>query len=124
MIKSKLQSVKRVMDITQDFLASINVRPPSKYVVSGVSKRGWVAWLSTAVDSNRIIGSMPIVYDFLKFNEVTNQLLINIIVQGNFNFCCCVHFSFFFVTQEFTKSFYEFGGCVRFCHQRLYTSKC
>lgn len=64
-----VKSVKRGFDETIKFLKSRNISFTEKFVVSGASKRGWTSWLLTAVDQ-RIVATVPIVFDLLKWNEV------------------------------------------------------
>jgi PhoPQ-activated pathogenicity-related protein len=58
------------MDIVQDFLVSLGVNTSSKFILSGASKRGWTSWLTTAIDSERVIASVPIVFDAIDLNKV------------------------------------------------------
>lgn len=64
-----VKSVKRGFDETIKFLKSRKINFTEKFVVGGASKRGWTSWLVTAVDQ-RIIATVPIVFDLLKWNEV------------------------------------------------------
>jgi len=48
------------MDAVQSFAATINVQVPTRFAISGASKRGWTTWLTPAVD-NRIVAIIPIV---------------------------------------------------------------
>jgi PhoPQ-activated pathogenicity-related protein len=67
----KLQkAVKRGMDIVQGFSKRIRVQTPQKFILSGISKRGWTSWLAAAVDTKRVIGFIPIVFDFIDINKV------------------------------------------------------
>ncbi|RNA20460.1 autocrine proliferation repressor A-like [Brachionus plicatilis] len=63
-----VKSVKRGFDETIKFLKSRKINFTEKFVVGGASKRGWTSWLVTAVDQ-RIIATVPIVFDLLKWNE-------------------------------------------------------
>lgn len=55
----------RGMDAVQEFLRQQQVQVPEKFVVSGISKRGWTTWLTAAVDTKRVVAIMPIVYDLI-----------------------------------------------------------
>ena len=63
------KSAKRGMDLTIEFLKSMNYNFVEKFIVSGKSKRGWTAWLLTAVD-RRVIAQAPIVFDMINWNLV------------------------------------------------------
>ncbi|MBQ7257820.1 MAG: hypothetical protein IJS60_09040 [Abditibacteriota bacterium] len=45
-----------------------------KFIITGASKRGWTSWISAGTKDKRIIGIMPIVFDFLDMKEqLTHQ---------------------------------------------------
>jgi|GEM_PF-484597 len=56
----------RAMDTIQDFMANKpgRVRTVDNFVVGGIAKRGWAAWLSAAVDE-RVSAVMPLAADYL-----------------------------------------------------------
>lgn len=62
------KSVVRAMDCSQEFCNFIGIKKPSGFVVSGMSKRGWTAWTTAAVDS-RVVGLIPIVIDLCNVKE-------------------------------------------------------
>jgi PhoPQ-activated pathogenicity-related protein len=64
------KAVKRGLDAVQMFSKDIRIQPPKKFVLSGISKRGWAAWLASAVDTNRVIAFIPIVFDLVYINQV------------------------------------------------------
>lgn len=59
----------RAMDTMQDFMAGKpgRVRNIDKFVVAGIAKRGWAAWLTAAVDE-RVSAVVPMAADFLNLN--------------------------------------------------------
>ncbi|XP_071843584.1 autocrine proliferation repressor protein A-like [Apostichopus japonicus] len=58
------KSVVRAMDTVSSFASSkIN-----RFYLTGLSKRGWAAWLTAAVD-DRVVGVMPQVFDLLSIKE-------------------------------------------------------
>lgn len=58
----------RAMDTIQDFMENKpgRVRTVDNFVVGGIAKRGWAAWLTAAVD-DRVSAVMPIAADYLNF---------------------------------------------------------
>ena len=79
------------MDTTQEFLKQLGVQVPEKFVIGGLSKRGWtsqccysvyneiitflfvslrLAWTTAAVDNKRVIGAFPIVMDMVNLHKV------------------------------------------------------
>jgi len=62
----------KAMDTVQLFLSGPEGQQigvyPDHFLVSGASKRGWVAWLAAAVDP-RVMGIAPLVMDELNFKE-------------------------------------------------------
>jgi len=60
----------KAMDTAQNFFASESNLgiSPEHFIVAGASKRGWVSWLTAAVDP-RVMGIAPIVMDELNFIE-------------------------------------------------------
>lgn len=59
----------RAMDTMQDFMAGKpgRVRNIENFVVAGIAKRGWAAWLAAAVDE-RVSAVMPLAADFLNLD--------------------------------------------------------
>jgi len=69
-----VKSASRGMDAVQEFFGEKFGYTPSRFVVSGASKRGWTSWLAGAVDS-RVRGIVPMVYDNLNLPaQMENQL--------------------------------------------------
>ncbi|KCV71479.1 hypothetical protein H696_02425 [Fonticula alba] len=69
-----VKAAVRAMDAIQEFAAQRVPTAPSveRFAVVGASKRGWVSWLTGAVDS-RVVASAPIVIDVLDmFNNFNN----------------------------------------------------
>ncbi|KAJ8371360.1 hypothetical protein SKAU_G00113880 [Synaphobranchus kaupii] len=60
----------RGMDTVSDFILKISAgrQRIDRFTVSGGSKRGWVAWLTAAVD-RRVVSFVPIVLDLLNMTE-------------------------------------------------------
>ena len=58
------KSVVKAMDAVGELSKQEWKQPITKFGISGVSKRGWTAWLAGAVD-RRVIGIAPIVYNNL-----------------------------------------------------------
>ena len=63
MVKASL----RAMDMTTEFVKDQYGKSLIKWGVSGGSKRGWTAWLTAAVDPERVKLIVPVVCDFLNF---------------------------------------------------------
>jgi PhoPQ-activated pathogenicity-related protein len=61
-----VKSAVAAMNTIQTYAATDLGHVVSSFVVAGASKRGWTTWLTSGVDS-RVIGSVPIVLDFLNF---------------------------------------------------------
>ena len=67
------KSAVRAMDAVQGLLREKGRTAPERFVVSGMSKRGWTTWLSAVVDS-RVAGIVPMVYDNLNlFAQMPHQ---------------------------------------------------
>lgn len=66
------------MDVVEKFLKTQNVSHSGKFIASGVSKRGWTTFLITAADK-RVVASVPIVYDVLNWNAVTDLFIFLLI---------------------------------------------
>ena len=71
-----VKATVRAMDATQEFLSkceSCGVKNvPDHWVVFGASKRGWVTWLTAAVDK-RVVGIIPVVFDLLNTDKLMHQ---------------------------------------------------
>lgn len=78
MVKSAL----RAMDTIQEFSIKKDYPKINKFVVMGVSKRGWTTWLAAAVDRQRIKGIIPMVYDNL---NLTAQMERQIVSFGEYS---------------------------------------
>lgn len=70
MAKSVIKSLDTIEDISSKELdTKIN-----KFIITGASKRGWTSWISAGTKDKRIIGIMPIVYDWLDMkSQITHQ---------------------------------------------------
>ncbi len=67
------KSAVRAMDAVQELLREQGHAAPGRFVVSGMSKRGWTTWL-TAVADSRVAGIVPMVYDNLNlFAQMPHQ---------------------------------------------------
>ncbi len=67
------KSAVRAMDAVQSLLSEIGQAAPERFVVSGMSKRGWTTWLTAVVDA-RVAGIIPMVYDNLNlFAQMPHQ---------------------------------------------------
>ncbi len=59
-----VKSAVRGMDAVQEIAASRSAKPVERFVVSGLSKRGWTTWL-TASQDDRVEAFAPMVIDIL-----------------------------------------------------------
>jgi PhoPQ-activated pathogenicity-related protein len=67
------KSAMRAIDTVQALLRETGHVAPERFVVSGMSKRGWTTWLSSVADS-RVAGIIPMVYDNLNlFAQMPHQ---------------------------------------------------
>ena len=56
------------MDIVSSWLKDQEIEFTEKFILSGVSKRGWASYLASAIDQ-RVIAFIPIVFDFLNMHD-------------------------------------------------------
>jgi len=67
------KSAVRAMDAVQALLRAQERPAPERFVVTGMSKRGWTTWLSAVADS-RVAGIIPMVFDNLNlFAQMPHQ---------------------------------------------------
>ena len=59
------KAVSKTMDITEAISKEQLGIDINKFIVTGASKRGWTTWMAAATGDKRIVGMMPIVFDFL-----------------------------------------------------------
>ena len=67
-----VKAIVRAMDTIQTYMANPATGDPvtiNKFVLTGGSKRGWVCWLTAAVD-NRVVAIAPVVTDLLKLEKI------------------------------------------------------
>lgn len=60
------------------FLKNNLLTGAEKFVVSGISKRGWTTWLLGAVDRTRVVAIAPIVFDIVNFRQVSPPEIVNL----------------------------------------------
>lgn len=58
----------RAMDATEEFTKQQKLANLKKFMIGGLSKRGWTTWTTAAVDNQRVVAAVPIVMDLLDFN--------------------------------------------------------
>ena len=75
------KSVRAAMTATQEFLQGEAGAAPTRFVVSGASKRGWTSWLAAATDE-RVCGAIPMVYDNL---NIAAQMPHQVAVWGGYS---------------------------------------
>ncbi len=63
----------RSMDAMTQFSKEELDTPITQYVMSGASKRGWTTWLTGAMDQDRVIAIVPIVWDGISVADVFHQ---------------------------------------------------
>src|SRR5699024_163789 len=60
------------MDALTAFLAEESGSGPTRFILTGASKRGWTTWLTAAVDE-RVLAIAPMVFDILNFHPQLAQ---------------------------------------------------
>ncbi len=60
----------RSMDAMSDFIQQMLGSPTTHFTISGGSKRGWTAWLTGAMDPERVVAIVPVVWDAINLSEV------------------------------------------------------
>lgn len=63
-----VKSVVKTMDMVEEYTSENNDFEIDKFIVTGASKRGWTSWLTGSLKDPRVIGIMPMVFDFLDLN--------------------------------------------------------
>ncbi|AMO58531.1 hypothetical protein GZ77_18535 [Endozoicomonas montiporae] len=66
-----VKASQRAMDAVQAFMKGQNIKI-NQFVLSGMSKRGWAAWLTAAMDS-RVIALAPMVADVLNLQAAMDH---------------------------------------------------
>lgn len=66
-----VKATQRAMDTVQAFMGKRKLKI-NQFVLSGLSKRGWAAWLTAAMD-NRVIAVAPMVIDVLNLQTVMDH---------------------------------------------------
>jgi PhoPQ-activated pathogenicity-related protein len=108
-----VKAVKRGMDIVQEFLKTQNVEVPNRFVLSGASKRGWTAWLATAID-DRVTAAVPLVFDIIRFNNIVHNNFMSL--NGSYSFALYDYYSVNMTRTLDSEEFYEFAKIVdTFC---------
>ncbi|KAL9646394.1 hypothetical protein ABK040_013909 [Willaertia magna] len=72
------KAVIKAMDTLQDFFKKELSLSIEKFVVTGHSKRGWIAWLAASVDPNRISAIVPFVIPILNSPAAFGRIYDNI----------------------------------------------
>ncbi|WP_281645652.1 PhoPQ-activated protein PqaA family protein [Parendozoicomonas sp. Alg238-R29] len=70
MVKSVVKAMNAVQELLNERLGS---RAPESFILTGASKRGWAAWLTSAVD-RRVQAVIPMVIDVLNVQECLDHL--------------------------------------------------
>ncbi|MBQ0105300.1 MAG: hypothetical protein KBT47_04595, partial [Armatimonadetes bacterium] len=63
------KAVIKSMDTIEEVSKTEFDKPIKKFIITGASKRGWTSWISAGTKDKRIIGIMPIVFDWLNMKE-------------------------------------------------------
>ena len=66
-----VKATQRAMDTVQTFMGKHKLKI-NRFVLSGLSKRGWAAWLTAAMD-NRVIAVVPMVIDVLNLQTAMDH---------------------------------------------------
>jgi len=64
-----VKSVIKSMDSLEDFTKQEGLTPVKKFIVTGVSKRGWTSWLTAASEDTRVKAIVPMVIDTLNMKK-------------------------------------------------------
>ena len=64
MAKANIMAMNAIQELAQ----SLGYRKPKNFIVSGESKRGWAAWMTSLAD-NRVNGVIPIVIDIFNMKK-------------------------------------------------------
>lgn len=72
-----VKSVIRCMDALQAFTKQQGANPLHKFVVMGISKRGWTTWLTACTGDRRVIGIIPMSIDNLNLKaQMEHQIQV------------------------------------------------
>lgn len=70
MAKAVIKSMDTIEDVSEKELGT----KISEFIITGASKRGWTSWISAGTKDKRIVGIMPIVFDWLDMkSQITHQ---------------------------------------------------
>lgn len=68
MARSVIKSMDAIETVSKE-----EGRPIDKFIITGASKRGWTSWISAGTKDKRIVGIMPIVFDWLDMKKQINH---------------------------------------------------
>ncbi|KAL7989530.1 hypothetical protein Chor_012196 [Crotalus horridus] len=79
-----VKATVRAMDTVTDFLLKQTCEDVqiTEFMLLGSSKRGWIAWLTAAIDK-RVVSFVSVVMDVLNFVELTGKKYLRIIPNMN-----------------------------------------